>query len=235
VSNIQHVEVAFPHPGRWTAKILWANGRAHLQSPPNVPGTFTGNISFRTTAQRFVTLPASRSVRIPAHTSVAVPLRVLMPTTPGDHPESVQFTADNGARTSLPVVRRTLIPSAGGAFSTTITSTVGRGVGQISTYNLDVPQGKQDLDVAFRGMDASPDNRLTYFLIDPTGVVVSRITTPTTSATPADVTLIQPNPTAGRWEIDVELNLTTSGLEFTQTVAGNVTYDTPPPPVIAAG
>jgi subtilase family protein len=235
VSNIQHVEVAFPHPGRWTAKILWANGRAHLQSPPNVPGTFTGDISFRTTAQRFVTLPASRSVRIPAHTSVAVPLRVLMPTTPGDHPESVQFSADNGARTSLPVLRRTLIPSSGGAFNTTITSTVGRGVGQISTYNLDVPQGKQDLDVAFHGMDASPDNRVTYFLIDPTGVVVSRITTPTTSATPADVTLIQPNPTAGRWEIDVELNLTTSGLEFTQTVAGNVTYDTPPPPVIAAG
>jgi hypothetical protein len=76
---------------------------------------------------------------------------------------------------------------------------------------------------------------VTYFLIDPTGVVVSRITTPTTGPSPADVTLIQPNPVAGRWEIDVELNLTTSGLEFTQTVTGNVTYDTPPPPVIAAG
>jgi len=108
-----------------------------------VPGTFTGNISFRTTAQRFVTLPASGPVRIPAHTSVAVPLRVLMPTTPGDHPESVQFTADNGARTSLPVVRRTLIPSAGGTFNTTITSTVGRGVGQIARTTLMCRKGSR--------------------------------------------------------------------------------------------
>jgi hypothetical protein len=101
-----------------------------------------------------------------------------------------------------------------------------------------VPQGKQDLDVAFHGMDASADNRLTYFLIDPTGTVVSRITTPTTgpSGQPtADVTLVQPNPVPGRWEIDVELNLTVSGLEFTQTVVGNVTYDAPPPVVTAAG
>ena len=235
VPNIQHVEIAFPRAGRWTAKILWANGRAHLQAPPNVPGTFTGDISFRTTAQHYVTLPAAGSVRIPARSGVAVPLRVLMPAAPGDHPESVQFTADNGARTSLPVVRRTLIPSTGGAFNTTITSTVGRGVGQISTYNLDVPQGKQDLDVAFHGMDASPDNRVTYFLLDPTGTVVSRITTPSTGQPSADVTLIQPNPVAGRWEIDVELNLTVSGQEFTQTVAGNVTYNTPPPVLSAAG
>ncbi len=225
VPNIQHVEVAFPKAGHWTAKILWANGRAHLQSPPNLPGTFTGNISFRTTAQHFVTLPATRSVRIPAHASVAVPLRVLMPTAPGDHPESVQFTADNGARTSLPVVRRTLIPSSGGAFNTTITSTVGRGVGQISTYNIDVPQGKPELSVAFHGVDASPDNRVTYFLLDPTGTVVSRITTPAAGQPTADATLVQPNPVAGRWEIDVELNLTVSGQEFTQTVAGNVTYN----------
>ncbi len=148
-----------------------------------------------------------------------------MPTAPGDHPESVQFTADNGARTSLPVVRRTLIPSSGGAFNTTITSTVGRGVGQISTYNIDVPQGKPELSVAFHGVDASPDNRVTYFLLDPTGTVVSRITTPAAGQPTADATLVQPNPVAGRWEIDVELNLTVSGQEFTQTVAGNVTYN----------
>lgn len=36
---------------------------------------------------------------------------------------------------------------------------------------------------------------------------------------------------AGRWEIDVELNLTTSGTEFTQTVFGDVSYNAPPPSV----
>jgi hypothetical protein len=237
VSNIQHVEVTAPKAGKWTAKILWANGRAHLQSAPNVPSSFTGDISFRVTGQHYVVSPATGLVIIPAHSSVKVPLKVAMPTAAGDHPESVQFVALDGARTSLPVARRTLIPANGGAFTTTITSSVGRGVGQISTYNIDVPSGKQDLDVSFHTADASADNKYTFFLIDPTGAVVSRASTPTTNSSGqavADATLIQPNPVAGRWEIDVELNLTTSGKEFTQTVDGSVGYDQPPASAPAA-
>ena len=231
VSNIQHVEVTAPRAGKWTAKILWANGRAHLQSPPNVPTSFSGNISFRVTGQHYVVTPAAGPVLIPAHSSVNVPLHVVMPTEPGDHPESVQFVALNGARTSLPVARRTLIPSDGGAFTTTITSSVGRGVGQISTYNIDVPQGQPSLNVSFHTTDASADNKFTFFLIDPNGTVISRVSTPTTdsSGVPvADGTLIAPTPVAGRWEIDVELNLTTSGQEFTQTVDGAVSYGQAP-------
>ncbi|HEX3788070.1 MAG TPA: S8 family serine peptidase, partial [Pseudonocardiaceae bacterium] len=165
VSNIQHVEITAPKAGKWTAKILWANGRAHLQSPPNVPGTYTGNISFRITGQHYVTSPATGLVLIPARSSANVPLKIAMPTAPGDHPESVQFTSLTGAKTSVPVARRTLIPSGGGNFTTTITSTVGRQVGQISTFNLDVPQGKQDLDVSFSTPDASADNKFTFFLL----------------------------------------------------------------------
>ena len=40
--NIQHVEIANPTAGTWTVQILWANGRSHLQSLPNVPGTLPG-------------------------------------------------------------------------------------------------------------------------------------------------------------------------------------------------
>lgn len=230
VSNIQHVEVADPTPGRWTALVKWANGRAHLQSPPNVPGTYTGTISFRTTGQHFVTTPATRPVFVPAHGSATVPLRVAMPAAPGDHPESVRFVASNGARTSLPIARRTLIPSAGGTFATTITSSVGRGVGQISTYNLDVPQGKPALSVNFTTPDASADNKFTFFLIDPTGTVAARASAPTTDGAGnpvVDSTLTVANPMAGRWEIDVELNLTVSGKEFTQVVAGTAGYVAP--------
>ena len=64
------------------------------------------------------------------------------PTAPGDHPASVQFVAANGAKTQLAIARRTLIPSAGGEFDTLITSTVGRGIGQISTFNINVPAGR---------------------------------------------------------------------------------------------
>ena len=232
VSNIQHVEVADPTPGAWTAKILWANGRAHLQSLPNVPGAYRGDISFRTTGQHYVSKPATGPVTIPAHGSADVALNVAMPAAAGDHPASVQFVAANGARTSLPLARRTLIPSAGGSFDTTITSTVGRQVGQISTFNLDVPAGKKDLDVHFHTPDASADNGYTYYLIDPDGRVVTTDATPTTtvqgigSTTPlADASLVTVNPKPGRWEIDVMLKLTTSGKEFTQTVHGTVGYN----------
>ena len=169
---------------------------------------------------------------VPAHGSATVPLSVTMPAAPGDHPESVQFTANNGASTSLPVARRTLIPSKGGAFDTTITSTVGRDIGQISTFNLDVPAGKKDVDVNFHTADASPDNKMTFYLVDPNGNVAATDATPTTTVrgvgagTPtADAALVVANPVPGRWEIDVELDLTTSGKEFTQDVAGTVGYD----------
>jgi hypothetical protein len=229
--NIQHVEVADPTPGTWTANILWANGRSHLQEPPNVPGSFRGNISFRVSGQNYVTTPATGDVMIPGHSSVTVPLSISMPSTPGDHPESVQFAENNGqAFTSLPVARRTLIPSSGGGFDTTITSTVGRGVGQISTYNINVPAGEQDIDVSFSTPDASADNKLTYWLINPSGTVVAEDATPTTtvvgSTTPVALAdLIALDPVPGTWEIDVELNLTVSGLEFSQVVTGNVAFN----------
>jgi len=228
VSNIQHVEVASPVPGRWTAQILWANGRAHLQEPPNVPGTYTGTISFRTTGQHYVTSPAALPVVVRAHSTTTVPLHVVMPSAPGDHPESVQFTAANGARTSVPVARRTLIPSGGGTFDTAITSSVGRGVGQISTYDIDVPAGKPELEATFTTPDASADDPMTFWFIDPSGTVVQQVpataTTDASGATTATAHLVAPTPAAGRWEIDVELNLTTSGKEFTQIVHGSVGY-----------
>jgi hypothetical protein len=146
VPDIQHVEVANPVPGRWTAKILWANGRGHLQSPPNVPGTFTGDVSFRISGQNYLIAAASGPVTIPARSAATIPLRIVMPAAPGDHAESVQFTASSGAATSLPVARRTLIPAAGGSFQTLITSTVGRMYGQVDTYEIDVPAGAPDLD-----------------------------------------------------------------------------------------
>ena len=225
VPNIQHVEVADPLPGRWTAKIAWANGRAHLQSPPNVPGTYTGNVSFRISGQNYRTAPASGLVSIPARSTATVPLHIAMPAAPGDYPESVQFTGSGGAATSLPVARRVLIPANGGSFQTLITSTVGRMIGQLNTYEITVPAGQPDLDVRLATADASADNRYTFYLVDPTGAVVATDATPKTvnGGPVATAELRTANPAAGTWQIDVELNLTVSGNEFTQTVNGTVT------------
>jgi len=224
VPNIQHVEVADPTPGRWTARILWANGRGHMQSPPNVPGTYTGNISFRISGQDYFTAPAAGPVTIPARSAATIPLHIVMPAAPGDQAESVQFTADGRAATSLPVTRRALIPADGGSFRTLITSTVGRMIGQLNTYEITVPAGRPDLDVQLATADASADNKYTFYLVNPSGTVVATDTTPKTvnGTSVATAELQAANPAAGTWQIDVELNLTVSGNEFTQTVDGNV-------------
>jgi hypothetical protein len=230
VPDIQHVEVANPEPGTWKAQIKWANGRAHLQELPNVPGTYTGTVSFKVSGQNWITSPASPPITVGAHRAATIPLQVLFPVAPGDHPESVQFTAANGAATSLPIARRTLVPSSGGEFDTQITSTVGRGVGQISTFNVNVPAGRPDLGVTVRTPDASPDNTMTLFLINPAGARVAnpRLTAQTVNGTPMQAATVHvPNPMAGTWEIDVELNLITSGKEFTQTVVGDVLPQAP--------
>jgi hypothetical protein len=60
--------------------------------------------------------------------------------------------------------------------------------------------------------------------------VVAEDATPTTTAvgstTPVALAdLIALDPVPGTWEIDVELNLTVSGLEFSQVVTGNVAFN----------
>jgi type IV pilus biogenesis protein CpaD/CtpE len=227
IPNIQHIEVSAPAPGRYTAKILWSGKDQDLALPPIAPGPYTGPMSLRVMGQNWLTTPATRPVIIGAHASAAVPLRVAFPAAPGDSPESVQFTAagpGGESVTSVPVSRRTLIPSSAGSFQTVITSTVGRSIGQVNTYNISVPAGAPQLTVNLQTADVSPNNKITYYLVDPAGAVVATASTPNAAAgaTPGTATLTAPSPVAGKWEIDVELGLTVSGSEFTQTVNGTV-------------
>jgi hypothetical protein len=231
IPNIQHIEVSAPEPGRWTADILWGGVDQDLALPPVAPGTFTGQISVKVSGQDWITTPASRPVVIPPRGSASVPLRVAFPVSPGDHPESVQFSSSplgawphSATLTSVPVARRTLIPSGGGSFQTLITSTVGRSIGQVETYNIDVPAGVSQLTAGFQTADVSADNTIRYYLVAPGGTVAATGTTPdTTGTSPGTVTLTAADPVSGTWEIDVELGLTVSGNEFTQTVSGTVT------------
>ncbi len=233
IPNTQHVEVSAPQPGRWTAKFFWGGVDQDLALPQPAPGTYTGPMSFRLSGQNWITSPASRSVVIPSRSSRSIPLQVAFPMAPGDHPESVQFTAtdEDGNNTttvtSVPVARRTLIPSGGGSFQTLITSTVGRrqggSVGQLETYKIDVPAGLSQLTATFQTADTSTNNLINYYLVAPNGTLSGKVSTPNTLATPGTATLTATAPAAGLWEIDVELGLTVSGNEFTQTVDGTVT------------
>jgi hypothetical protein len=223
--NIQHVEVTDPSPGQWTAKFLWGGIDDYVELAPAAPGTYTGPMSFRVSGQDYVTAPAVQPVTIPARSSVSVPLDVAMPAQPGDYPESVQLSGSDGATDSVPIARRTLIPSDGGSFQTHIIGTSARSVGQINTYGINVPAGAPDLDVTVSTADASPDNVFNYYLVDPSGTVVATASTPQTVNGQAvgDAELSTANPVAGTWQIYVVLRLTVSGNEFDQTVYGNVT------------
>ena len=99
--DIQHSTVEHPMAGTWTAQIVWANGRGHVQTPPDTPGPYTGTVTFQASGQNFTTSPASAPVTIAPRSSVSVPLRIALPRAPGDAPESVQFTGLERARREL--------------------------------------------------------------------------------------------------------------------------------------
>jgi hypothetical protein len=234
--DIQHTSVLQPMAGTWTAQILWANGRSHLQTAPNVPGPYRGNVIFEAGGQNFTTSPASAPVTIPAHSSVNVPLSITLPQTPGDAPESVQFTAPNGVESSVPVTRRTLIPSSGGTFTATLTSTVSRGAGQIQTFYVNVPSGERDIDVSFTSPDHAADNPVYYYLFSPSDLANQAVkwfrfevtavdATPTAGNPTGHASLIAPNPEPGLWEIDVMQGPITNGTTFANDVTGVVAYN----------
>ena len=99
--DIQHSTVEHPMAGTWTAQIVWANGRGHVQTPPDTPGPYTGTVTFQASGQNFTTSPASAPVTIAPRSSVSVPLRIALPRAPGDSPESVQFTGLERVRREL--------------------------------------------------------------------------------------------------------------------------------------
>jgi Subtilase family len=234
--DIQHSTVEHPMAGTWTAQILWANGRGHAQSPPDTPGPYTGTVTFQASGQNFTYSPASAPVTIPARSWATVPLNVALPRAPGDAPESVQFTGSNGLESSVPIARRTLIPSAGGSFGATLTSSVSRGAGQIKTFYVDVPRGKRDLDVSFLAPNHAADDPVYYYLFSPadltsTGVqsfdfeVTATDSTPTPDNPTGNASLIASDPQPGLWEIDVMQGAVTDGTVFSQTVTGTVAYN----------
>jgi len=234
--DIQHSTVEHPMAGLWTAQVLWANGRGHAQSAPDTPGPYTGTVTFQASGQNFTTSPASAPVTIAPRSSVSVPLRIALPRSPGDAPESVQFTGTNGLESSVPIARRTLIPSAGGFFGATLTSSVSRGAGQIKTFYVDVPPGAKDLDVSFFAPDHTADDPVYYYLFSPADLepavteagnieVTATDTTPTPDNPTGNASLIAADPQPGLWEIDVMQGATTDGTEFSQTVTGVVAYN----------
>ncbi|MEU5041321.1 S8 family peptidase [Streptomyces griseorubiginosus] len=231
-SNYQHVDVHDPRPGTWTVKVVWSNGRMHLQEKPLTPGTYRGPLTVRLTGHRYTSAGVPERTRIvPAGGVARFPVRVPMPRTAGDAPFSLQFASDTGARLSLPVARRTLVPvdAARGhstSFAATITGGVGRDVGQTNGYYLDVPPGRRDLTIDLTADD--PAATLVYYLVSPDGQILARDTDRTAgenSVPTRYASLTAHSPAAGRWKLIVGLPDAVSGKAFSQQVTGKVRLD----------
>ena len=148
----------------------------------------------------------------------------------------MQFTGSNGLESSVPIARRTLIPSRGGSFGANLTSSVSRGPGQIKTFYVDVPPGQKDLDVSLFAPDHATDDPVYYYLFSPADLepgvtesgnidITATDTTPTAVNPTGNASLIAPDPQPGLWEIDVMQGATTDGTVFSQTVTGVVSYN----------
>ncbi len=230
VSNNENVQVADPMPGTWTAQIVWNNGRGHLQDPPILPGSYRGNIAVRFTAQDHTSTPATRAVTIAPHSTTSVPVPVTMPTEPGDTAPALQFTSNRGATATVPLVERTRIPTAGGSFTTVLGSSVARYQGPLHNLTVRVPKGKTDMRVTFATADASADNIIDYYLVEPDGVHIYADSTPSPTTHEAGeaghAAITVTRPMAGLWTVQVFVVNTESGKEFDQPVTGTLAYDT---------
>ncbi len=234
--NIQEIEVSAPIPGNWTAKIIWNGVDQDVAAPPPLPGLYTGPVSVNFQGSHWITSPATAPVTIPAHASATIPVSYTFPGTPGDYPQSIQFSADDGGTTSYPFVGRTLIPTGFNIpFSMLATSSVGRGGAdsQVNQFAINVPAGSTQLSVNLTTPDASANNKMMYYLVSP-GDTSSRCTAPAclSVAEPNTVngvsvnngTLTVANPAPGLWQVDAEVvEDLESGNEFTQVVSGTAT------------
>ncbi|KUN73324.1 peptidase [Streptomyces canus] len=231
-SNYQHVDVHDPRPGTWTVKLVWNNGRMHLQDKPLKPGTYRGPVTVRITGHRYTSAGVPEQTRVvPAGGIARFPVRIPLPRTAGDAPFSLQFASGTGTRLSLPVARRTLVPvdPARGhstSFAATLTGGVGRDVGQTNGYYLDVPPGRRDLTIDLTAED--PATTLVYYLVSPDGQILARDTDRTAgehSVPTKYSSLTAHRPAAGRWTLIVGLPDAVSGKAFSQKVSGTVRLD----------
>ena len=158
VPNIQHTEVSDPTPGKWTATILWGNGRAHLQEPPNVPGTYTGNMSFEVSGENYVTSKlGGGTVKIPAESLGTVDRRRAAGDRSGRRRQHVGAVVGQQRRDRVgagpgadadPADRRTVLGDDGNDCRPQFTADL--------AFFVNVPAGHQSMSVSFNTPTPAP-------------------------------------------------------------------------------
>jgi hypothetical protein len=235
-TDYQYINVHDPVAGKWTAKIVWSNGRGHLTEKPITPGSFRGNALVRFTGHSYASagVTGTAAKTIPAGGSATFDLKVPLPAAAGDAPASIQFDSGSGQHLTVPVDRRTLIPTDAGKdnnFAVTVTGGVGRVVGEERGYYLDVPAGHRSLSIDLGTPDSATP--LEFYLVSPDKQIISADVNATektwnTSSTRAgskNANLTADRPMAGRWQLLAILTSQVSGKAFSEQVTGKLRFD----------
>ena len=152
-----------PAAGTWTA-VLYT---------PQTSG-FTGNVTLNTDPQRALPVgTVSGPTTIAPGDSKRVNVSLPVQDVGGDTSYTVSLGTSTGHQTAIPVVVRAVVPtspSSVGSFAGTITGGNARAFSPAQTfsYDFDVPQGQQNLDVSVK-LAGSAGDTLEGVLVDPNG------------------------------------------------------------------
>ncbi|MET9914476.1 S8 family serine peptidase [Streptomyces sp. NPDC006476] len=172
-SDYQHVSVHDLVGGQWRAKGVWSNGRGLLQDPLSSPGSYRGPVRLKFTGHAYASAGVPELTRcIPAGGTADFCVHLSLPQHAGTASAALQFDSADGYHLSVPVARRKLVADS---FTATVTGGVGRTVGQVLGYGLDVPAGHGSLTVDLTAQD--PNITLDFYLVTPDDQIAASDTT----------------------------------------------------------
>jgi hypothetical protein len=220
-ANYGDMLIRQPAAGTWTA-VLYT---------PQKTG-FTGDVTLNTDPQRAIPVGSvSAPLVIAPGDSKRVNVSLPVPGVGGDTSYTVSLGTSTGHQTAVPVVVRAVVPtsaSSTGSFRGTITGGNARAFSPAQTfsYDFDVPQSQQNLDVSVK-LAGSAGDTLEGVLVDPNGETPSivgnanpRSGTPMTTMENAVA-----NPLPGRWRYVVVVENPVTGKTFSQDFTGSVAFN----------
>ncbi len=225
-ANYANFDIRKPVPGVYTAVLYTLGG----------PAGYTGNVSLRTTSQQAVAIgqvsPPVLNLAPGQSKNIKVSFKV--PAAGGDTSYAVTVASSDGHQTAVPVVVRTVVPTAGGqgSFSGSITGGNARAgsSAQVFTYAFDVPAGRRDLSVGVK-LASDPKYQLEGVLVDPNDETQSIGSNALTDAAGnlstqgLNMQLSTANPIAGRWRVIILVVNPVPGTAFNQTFTGSIGYN----------
>jgi hypothetical protein len=231
LANYGEVEVANPPGGKWTAVFFTEQDGA----APGALGT-TGTVDWDASTRNYApaSLIAPATLSIAAGKSATANLIVTSPAAPGDTDQSIVVSTP-GAKTTIPVTVRTLVPTGllagNGSFDGVMTGGNGRDPADAAanTYFFDVPAGQRDLDASVT-LANDPNDTLIAYLVDPNGQTVGYSTNDTTDASlnplpTRFLNMYHVAPVAGRWRLVLEWENPVSGAELAEPFSGEIRFN----------